>query len=166
MSSSSTTYQTYKLNFTGAVIADIFRRNITNWNDPRIAAINPTINLPSQTIYVVHRSDSSGTTKVFTSFLSDENAAWKNTYGASNTINWPEETDGGKGNSGVAVAVQQNQYSIGYVELSYAVQNNIPYGKVLNPANGQYVEPTFDTLKAAADSVAYTLPPGDQKTVH
>lgn len=151
-----------KLNFTGGVIADIFSLNITKWNDPRLTALNPSVSLPNQPIYVVHRSDSSGTTKVFTSFLSDENAVWKATYGASNVINWPAATYGGSGNSGVAQQVQLNQYSIGYVELNYAIQNNIPYGKVLNPATSEFVDATFDTLKAAADSISLNLPPGDQ----
>lgn len=151
-----------KLNFTGEVIADIFRLNLTNWNDARLAVLNPTISLPNQPIYVVHRSDSSGTTKIFTSFLSDENAIWNATYGATNTINWPTATYGAIGSSGVAASVQQNQYSIGYVELTYALQNNILYGKVRNSVTGKFVEPTFDTLKAAAGSISLNLPPGDQ----
>jgi phosphate transport system substrate-binding protein len=151
-----------KLNFTGEVIADIFRLNITKWNDLRLAALNPSVSLPDQSFYVVHRSDSSGTTKVFTSFLSDENAVWKATYGANNVIPWPTATYGGPGNSGVAQQVQLNQYSIGYVELNYAIQNSIPYGKMLNPATSEFVDATFDTLKAAADSISLNLPPGDQ----
>jgi len=153
-----------KLNFTGEIIADIFRLNITKWSDPRLAALNPSVSLPDHTISVVHRSDSSGTTKVFTSFLSDENAVWNNTYGASNVINWPTGTIGGPGNPGVAQQVQLNDYSIGYVELNYAIQpsNPIPYGKVLNPVTEEFVEPTLATLKAAADSISLNLPPGDQ----
>jgi len=149
------------LNFTGSIIADIFRLNITRWNDAQISALNPSVTLPNQEIIVCHRSDSSGTTKVFTSFLSDENTAWKNTYGSSNVINWPEQTLGGKGNPGVAALVLQNQYSIGYVELSYALENNIPYGNVQNPS-GRFIEPSMETLAAAAASVSLVLPPGDQ----
>lgn len=148
------------LNFTGELIADIFRQNITKWNDQRLAAVNPGTALPDAQIVVCHRSDSSGTTKVFTSFLSDENAVWNTTYGAANVINWPTQTIGGKGNPGVAAAVQQNQYSIGYVELSYALQSNIPYGKVQNAA-GKLVEPTMETLASAASAVSLVLPSGD-----
>jgi len=149
------------LNFTGEVVADIFRRDITKWNDQRLVILNPSATLPDDEIIVCHRSDSSGTTAVFTSFLSDENEAWKNNYGASKVISWPEETLGGKGNPGVAALVQQNQYSIGYVELSYAVENNIPYGEVQNAA-GKFVEPTMETLASAAAAVSLTLPSGDQ----
>jgi phosphate ABC transporter phosphate-binding protein len=148
------------LNFTGEVLADIFRRNITRWNDPRLVALNLGATLPNAEIVVVHRSDSSGTTKVFTSFLSDENEVWESIYGAANVINWPTQTIGGQGNPGVAVAVQQNQYSIGYVELSYALLRDIPYGNVQNAA-GEFVEPTLQTLASAASAVSLTLPPGN-----
>jgi len=152
------------LNFTGEVTADIFRRNITRWNDQRFVALNPSVTLPNEEIAVCHRSDSSGTTAVFTSFLSDENEAWKNNYGASKVISWPEETLGGKGNPGVAALVQQNQYSIGYVELSYAVENNIPYGEVQN-ADGKFVEPTMQTLADAAAAGSLILPAGDKNWI-
>lgn len=148
------------LNFSGQVLADIFRLNITRWSDPRITTINPGVTLPDAEIIVCRRSDSSGTTKVFTSFLSDESAAWKATYGAANVIDWPSQTIGGKGNPGVAAAVQQNPNSIGYVELSYALESNISYGKVQNAA-GKFVEPTLETLAAAASAVSLILPPGD-----
>jgi len=148
------------LNFSGQVLADIFSLNITRWNDPEIVALNPSATLPDVEIVVCHRSDSSGTTKVFTSFLSDESATWKATYGAANVINWPSQTVGGKGNPGVATAVQQNQNSIGYVELSYALQSDIPYGNVQNVA-GKFVEPTLETLASAASAVSLILPPGD-----
>ncbi|MBS7633242.1 phosphate ABC transporter substrate-binding protein PstS [Candidatus Bathyarchaeota archaeon] len=148
------------LNFSGQVLADIFSLNITKWNDPRITTINPSVALPDAEIVVCHRSDSSGTTKVFTSFLSDESATWKATYGAANVINWPSQTIGGKGNPGVAAAVQQNPNSIGYVELSYALESNIPYGKVQNAA-GKFVEPTLETLAAAASAASLILPSGD-----
>jgi phosphate ABC transporter phosphate-binding protein len=149
------------LNFTGSIIADIFRLNITKWNDPQIAALNPNVILPDQTIVVCHRSDSSGTTKVFTSFLSDENAIWNATYGANNVINWPTQTLGGKGNPGVAALVQQNPYSIGYVELSYALESNLAYGNMENAA-GKFVEPKMETLAIAASVVSLDLPAGDQ----
>jgi phosphate transport system substrate-binding protein len=150
-----------ELSFTGEVIADIFRLNITRWNDPRLAALNPGVTLPNQQIVVCHRSDSSGTTAVFTSFLSDENQAWKDNFGASKVISWPGGTLGGSGNPGVAALVQQNQYSIGYVELTYALQNNIPYGEVQNAA-GKFVEPSLETLATAAAVSSLSLPQGDQ----
>ena len=148
------------LNFSGQVLADIFTLNITKWSDPRIATLNLGTSLPDTEIVVCHRSDSSGTTKVFTSFLSDESAAWNATYGASNVINWPSQTVGGKGNPGVAAAVQQYENSIGYVELSYALQGDIAYGNVQNAA-GKFVEPTLETLAAAASAVSLVLPPGN-----
>jgi len=148
------------LNFTGDIIADIFSANITKWNDPKLQALNPSTTLPDVAIIVCHRSDSSGTTKVFTSFLSDESPSWNATYGASNVINWPSQTVGGKGNPGVAAAVQQNQNSIGYVELTYALQSDIPYGKVQNAAS-QFIEPTTETLASAASAVSLILPPGN-----
>jgi ABC-type phosphate transport system substrate-binding protein len=98
---------------------------------------------------------------VFTSFLSAENEAWNTNYGASKVISWPEETLGGKGNPGVAALVQQNQYSIGYVELSYATVNNIPVGKVENAAE-KYIEPTMETLASAAAAASLVLPAGDE----
>jgi len=153
-----------KLNFTGEIVADIFRRNITRWNDVRITAQNPNVALPDAEIVVCHRSDSSGTTKVFTSFLSDENTVWKNSYGAANVISWPQDTLGGKGNPGVATLVSQNQYSIGYVELSYALSNNIPYGKIENAA-GIFIEPKIESLAEAAAAVSLVLPAGDQSWV-
>jgi phosphate ABC transporter phosphate-binding protein len=149
------------MNFTGSVIADIFRLYITRWNDQRITTLNPGVTLPNQTIIVCHRSDSSGTTKVFTSFLSDENAVWNSTYGASNVINWPTLTLGGSGNPGVAALVQQNAYSIGYVELSYALESNLAYGNVQNAAGG-FIEPKMETLEDAATAVSLVLPLGDQ----
>ncbi len=154
-----------ELNFTGEVLADIFMLNITSWNDARIADLNPGVNLPNQPIYVVHRSDSSGTTKIFTSFLSDTNAVWNKTYGASNTINWPASEDGEKGSSNVAGAVERNSYSIGYVELQYALSNGILHGKIWNSDAKEYVEPTFDTLEAAVSSVSLNLPYGNQSWV-
>jgi len=148
------------LNFTGEALASIFSLDITRWNDPKLEALNPGSTLPNADIVVCHRSDSSGTTKVFTSFLSDESASWNTTYGASNVINWPPQTIGGKGNPGVAAAVQQNQNSIGYVELSYALQSEIPYGKIQNAAS-RFTEPTTETLASAASAVSLILPPGN-----
>jgi phosphate ABC transporter phosphate-binding protein len=148
------------LNFSGQVLADIFSLNITRWSDPRLSTLNPGTTLPDTQIVVCHRSDSSGTTKVFTSFLSDESTAWRTAYGAANVISWPSQTVGGKGNPGVAAAVQQNPNSIGYVELSYALESSISYGEVQNVA-GKFVEPTLETLAAAASAMSLILPQGD-----
>lgn len=152
------------LNFTGGVIADIFSRDITKWNDQSLVDLNPGSTLPDQDIIVCHRSDSSGTTSVFTSFLSAESEAWSNNYGASKVISWPEETLGGKGNPGVAALVQQNQYSIGYVELAYTTENNIPYGYVQNAA-GKFIQPSMETLASAAAAASLVLPSGDKSWV-
>jgi len=150
-----------ELNFTGEVLADIFRRNITRWNDSRLATINPSVNLPDNAIIVCCRSDSSGTTKVFTSFLSDESKEWRDYYGASKKPKWPEGTLGGKGNTGVAALVLQNQYSIGYVEFSYAIENKIPYGKIQNPS-GKFIAPSLQTMSAAVEATSVTLPLGNE----
>ncbi len=149
------------LNFTGEVIANIFSQTTTRWNDQSLVDLNPSVTLPDQDIVVCHRSDSSGTTMVFTSFLAAESGTWSSTYGASKVINWPEETLGGKGNPGVAALVQQNDYSIGYVELSYATENDIPYGTVENAA-GKFILPSMEALASAAGAASLVLPPGDE----
>ncbi|MGQ4916012.1 MAG: phosphate ABC transporter substrate-binding protein PstS [Candidatus Asgardarchaeia archaeon] len=151
------------LNFTGEILAQIFGRNITKWNDPQLVAINPGVTLPDKEIVVVHRSDSSGTTGIFTAFLADESEFWANNFGAGKIINWPKDTLGGKGNPGVAALVQQNDYSIGYVELSYALNSQPPltYGRVQNAA-GEFVEPSFETLKQAAAVSISVLPRGNE----
>ncbi|MGD8565951.1 MAG: phosphate ABC transporter substrate-binding protein PstS [Candidatus Bathyarchaeota archaeon] len=149
------------LNFTGEIIADIFSQEIKKWNNQSIVDLNPGSILPDQDIIVCHRSDSSGTTKVFTSFLSAESDSWNNNFGASKVISWPEETLGGKGNPGVAALVQQNQYSIGYVELSYATENGIPHGKVQNAA-GKFILPSMETLASASAAASLVLPSGDE----
>jgi len=151
------------LNFTGEILAQTFGRNITKWNDPQLVAINPGVTLPDKEIVVVHRSDSSGTTGIFTAFLADESEFWANNFGAGKIINWPKDTLGGKGNPGVAALVQQNDYSIGYVELSYALNSQPPltYGRVQNAA-GEFVEPSFETLKQAAAVSISVLPRGNE----
>jgi len=148
------------LKFSGEVLAEIFLGNITKWNDPKIAELNPSVNLPNQNIVVVHRSDGSGTTYIFTNYLSDISPQWKTTVGKSTSVNWPVGI-GGKGNEGVAGIVSQNPYSIGYVEFIYAKKNNIPWGIVKNSA-GEFVEPTLDSFSKAASFAAVTLPRGDQ----
>ncbi|MFX1488653.1 MAG: phosphate ABC transporter substrate-binding protein PstS [Promethearchaeota archaeon] len=149
------------INLTGTVIAQIFARWITTWDNATLQALNPRVTLPSQPITVVHRSDSSGSTAVFTSFLSDESAMWNSTYGASKTIDWHPDTLGQKGNSGVAQYLQTNQYSLGYIELSYAIEAGIDYALILN-GDGIYSLASTTTIAAAAAYAALTLPAGDE----
>ena len=148
------------LNLTGPVIASIFAREITKWNNATLQALN-TITLPNHDITVVHRSDSSGSTAVFTSFLSDESTMWNTTYGASKTIDWDANTVGAKGNPGVAAYIQQNDYSIGYIELSYALESHIGYALVEN-ADGVFSNCSLATVAAAASFASLTLPAGDE----
>jgi len=138
------------LNFTQAALTGIFLGNITNWNNPEIAKANPGVSLPNKPIVVVHRSDGSGTTFVWTDFLSSASIAWKAKVGKSTSVNWPVGL-GGKGNEGVSALVQQTPYAIGYAELGYATNNKIPYGKVQNKT-GQFVECTAQTISSAAAS--------------
>jgi len=128
------------------IIAKIFLGNITRWNAPEIAALNTNLTLPDQDIVVVRRSDSSGTTFVFTSYLANASASW--TLGKGTTVNWPVGI-GAPGNSGVASSIKQMPYSIGYLEFFYAKNNSIPYAYVEN-RNGQFVEPTPTTISNAA----------------
>jgi phosphate transport system substrate-binding protein len=137
-----------KLRMDGATIADIFLGRITRWNDPRLASLNPGVSLPATDIAVVHRSDGSGTSFVFTDFLSKVSPDWKSQVGASNTVNWPVGL-GGKGNEGVTQQVRQLEGSIGYVELVYATANSLAYASVKNAA-GQFVLPTLEGVTAAA----------------
>lgn len=143
------------LKFTGSVIADIYLGKVKNWNDPEIAALNPGVTLPNETITVVHRSDGSGTTSIFTHYLSAISPAWAQQVGASTTVNWPVGV-GGKGNPGVAAVIKSTPGSFGYVELAYVVSNNFPYGVVLNTA-GNYVAPSLDGAKVDASNVT-TIP--------
>lgn len=139
-----------ELKFSPDVLADIFLGKITTWNDPRIVKLNPGINFPAQTIVVVHRSDGSGTTYIFTDYLSKVSPDWKNTVGKGTSVSWKVGM-GGKGNEGVAGYIRNIQGSIGYVELIYALQNKIPYGIVRNAA-GNYVKATLESTTAAAAS--------------
>jgi phosphate transport system substrate-binding protein len=139
------------LKLDGPTIADIFLGKIKNWDDPKIKSQNPDAQLPNTPIEVVHRSDESGTSKLFTTFLAAYSPEWKNGPGVDKSVKWPTGT-GAKGNSGVAAAVQQTDGSIGYVELAYALQNNFTTAAVKNKA-GQYVEPTLESTSAAGDGV-------------
>src|SRR5229473_3964005 len=158
---------TADLKFTPAALAGIFLGKITSWNDPALASANPGVNLPNQPIIVIHRSDGSGTTYIFTDYLSKISSEWQNQVGKGTSVKWPVGL-GGKGNEGVAGMVRQMQGSIGYVELIYAVNNHIAYGSVKN-AGGQFVKASLESVTAAAASVksmpadfrvSITNPPG------
>lgn len=144
------------LNLTGAVIADIFLGRIKKWNDARIAALNGEARLPNQDILVVHRSDGSGTTYIFTDYLSAVSPAWQNGPGRGKEVQWPAGL-GAKGNEGVAGQVKQTPGAIGYVELAYAKQNRLAYAAVQNSA-GAFVLPTIESITAAAAGVMTKLP--------
>jgi phosphate transport system substrate-binding protein len=138
-----------QLKFTPDVIADIFLGKIKKWNDRRITAINSGIKLPDTDIIVVHRSDGSGTTSIFSSYLSKISPEWKEKVGAGPSLNWPVGL-GGKGNPGVAGLVKQTPGSFGYVELIYALQNKMPYGTIKNK-KGSFVKPTIASTSLAAN---------------
>jgi phosphate transport system substrate-binding protein len=139
-----------QLRFTPDVIADIFLGKISKWNDRRISESNPGVKLPDMNMTVVHRSDGSGTTFIFSDYLSKVSADWKEKVGNGTSLNWPTGL-GGKGNPGVAGLVQQTPGSIGYVELIYALQNKMPYGVVKNK-KGNFVTPTIPSTSKAADT--------------
>ena len=133
----------------GSVLADIYLGKISHWNDPKIAALNAGIVLPNQAITVVHRSDGSGTTFLFTHYLSDTNTSWKSQVGADTAVSWPAGV-GGKGNEGVASYVQRIKGSIGYVEYAYAEQNHLNFAQLKNQS-GNIVSPSLATFAAAAN---------------
>src|SRR5438067_8827107 len=135
------------LKLDGETIADIFLGKIKKWNDPKIAASNPGAKLPDNEIVVVHRSDGSGTTFIFTDYLSKVSAEWRQKAGNNTSVNWPTGI-GGKGNEGVSGQVKQTPGTIGYVELIYALQNKMPYAELKNSA-GEFVKPTIDSVTAA-----------------
>jgi phosphate transport system substrate-binding protein len=139
------------LKLDGKTVADIFLGKIKTWNDPEITALNPGVTLPSTAITVIHRSDSSGTTSGFTSFLSDVDPEWKSKVGEGKTVQWPTGT-GAKGNAGVAGAVQQTVGAVGYVEQAYALEHNFTYASVKNKA-GSYVAPTLASTSASGEGV-------------
>jgi phosphate transport system substrate-binding protein len=139
-----------EMKFTPDVLAGIFLGRITNWNDKAISSVNPDLKFPNQEIIVVHRSDGSGTTFIWTDYLSKVSADWKAQVGSGTSVKWPKGL-GGKGNEGVAGSVRQLAGSLGYVELIYAVQNKIPYGSVKNGA-GVFVKASLEGVTAAAAS--------------
>ena len=137
-----------QLKLTGEVLAEIYSGKITKWNDPRIGAHNAGVSLPDQAITVVHRSDGSGTTFIFTTYLSQVSLNWMRSTGAGTAVDWPVGT-GGKGNEGVASYVQRLKGSIGYVEYAYALQNKMAHVQMKNH-DGLFVQPEADNFKAAA----------------
>jgi phosphate transport system substrate-binding protein len=158
---------TEELKFTPDMLAGIFLGKISSWNDPVIAKANPGVNLPAQTIVVVHRSDGSGTSYIFTDYLSKVSSEWNGGPGKGTSVKWPVGL-GGKGNEGVAGQVRLVPGSIGYIELIYAVSNHIPYGSVKN-SSGTFVKASLDSVTSAAASVksmpsdfrvSITNPPG------
>ena len=156
-----------EIKFTPQALAGIFLGKITSWNDAAIASANPGIKLPGDQIIVIHRSDGSGTTYIWTDYLSKVSSDWQSQVGKGTSVKWPVGL-GGKGNEGVAGMVRQMQGSIGYIELIYAVQNKIPYGVVQN-ASGNFIKASLESVTAAAGSVksmpadfrvSITNPPG------
>ncbi|MEK6645596.1 MAG: phosphate ABC transporter substrate-binding protein PstS [Candidatus Firestonebacteria bacterium] len=145
-----------KLKFSPDVITDIFMGNITKWNDKRIAQDNPGVRLPDNKIIVVHRSDGSGTTYIFVDYLCEVSSEWKNKVGKGTSVSWPVGL-GGKGNEGVAGLVKQTPYSIGYVELAYAIKSNLEYGAIKNKT-GKFIVPSLQSITASISSKANSMP--------
>ncbi len=148
------------LKLDGETTAKIFMKNITVWNDPAIAALNPGVTLPDESIATVVRSDSSGTTFVFTGYLAIVSPVFDELYGQGKTVAWPNGTLAQSGNSGVAQAVQGTEYSIGYIELAYALENDISFADMKNH-DGQFITASLATTAAAAAAAVPTLPAGD-----
>jgi phosphate transport system substrate-binding protein len=143
------------LNLSGTVLADMYLGKITSWDDPAIAALNTGTTLPHKTITIVHRSDGSGTTGIFSHYLAAVSPTWSSQVGAGTTINWPTGV-GGKGSDGVAAVTKTTDGAVGYVELAYANSNNLPSASIQN-ANGKFVAPSLDGAKADAANVT-TIP--------
>ena len=149
------------IHLTGDVIADIFMGKITKWNDPRIVKLSPGTRFPGASIAPFHRSDGSGTTNIFTTYLSEVSGDWKSEVGAGKSVHWTKGL-GGKGNPGVSALIKQNEGGIGYIELAYAVQNNIPYAAIRN-ARGNFIYPSVKATTAAAEGA--TLPADFRKVI-
>jgi len=147
---------TGQLNFTGEALVGIFFGKITKWNDPELVKANPGVKLPANNILVVHRSEGSGTTYVWVDYLSKISPEWKQKVGVAGSVNWPVGV-GGKGNEGVSGQIKQTPNSIGYVELIYAIQNKMTYGKVKN-LSGVFVNANLASVTAAAAKVSKTMP--------
>ena len=151
------------LKLSGDVVADIFLGNVKTWNDPKIAAMNPDLKLPASPISVAHRSDGSGTTFIFTDYLSTVSPAWKTGPGTGKSVNWPVGV-AGKGNEGVAGLVKATPGSIGYVELAYAVQAKMTYGPIQNK-DGSFVLPSIEGTTAAIEAAAETLKKDNRSSI-
>jgi phosphate ABC transporter phosphate-binding protein/phosphate ABC transporter permease protein PstC/phosphate ABC transporter permease subunit PstA len=148
------------LKLSGSVIADIFLGKVVKWNDPSIESLNPGVILPDADILVVHRSDGSGTTFVWTDYLSKVSAEWQEKIGVGKSVEWAVGI-GAPGNEGVANAIKGSSYTIGYIELSYALSTEMPYASLQN-RDGNFVEPSFDSISAAIASSTSSLPRGDE----
>jgi len=144
---------TAKLKFDGPTLANIFLGKVTKWNDRAIAGTNPGVKLPAQDIIVVHRSDGSGTTYIWTDYLAKVSPEWKEKVGSANSVNWPVGL-GGRGNEGVTQQVKQTDGAVGYVELIYAISNNLAYAEVKN-STGAFVTPSLGSVTAAAASAKF-----------
>jgi phosphate transport system substrate-binding protein len=144
------------LNFTPEALSGIFLGKVTKWNDPAIASANPGMKLPGDDIVVVHRSDGSGTSYIWTDYLSKVSPEWQSKVGKGTSVNWPVGL-GGKGNEGVSALVQQTPGALGYIELIYAIQNKLPYGKVKN-SSGVFVKADLASVSAAAAATAKFIP--------
>jgi phosphate transport system substrate-binding protein len=145
-----------ELNFTPEALSGIFLGKVTKWNDPAIASANPGMKLPGDDVVVVHRSDGSGTSYIWTDYLSKVSPDWQQKVGKATSVNWPVGL-GGKGNEGVSALIEQTPGSIGYVELIYAIQNHMSYGKVKN-SSGVFVKADLASVSAAAAAVAKNMP--------
>jgi phosphate transport system substrate-binding protein len=145
-----------ELNFSPEALAGIFLGKITKWNDPAITGANPGVNLPNTDIVVIHRADGSGTTYIWTDYLAKVSDEWKSKVGKGTSVNWPVGM-GGKGNEGVSGLIKQTPNSMGYVELIYAVQNKLPYGRVRN-SSGKFIKADLASVTAAAAGVATNMP--------
>jgi phosphate transport system substrate-binding protein len=148
------------LKITGPIIADIFLGNIKKWSDPALQSLNPDLNLPDKDIQVAHRSDGSGTTFIWTSYLSIMSPEWDSKVGSGTAVQWPTGL-GAAGNEGVAGIIRGTEYTVGYVELAYALQSKMSYAYIQNQ-EGNFVEPTLGSTGAAVSSIAANLPSGNQ----
>jgi phosphate transport system substrate-binding protein len=137
------------LKLDATTLANIFLGKVTKWNDPSIKALNPALSLPDLTILTIHRSDASGTNYITTNYLSSVSSTWSNSIGTGKSVQWPSNSEGGKGNPGVSAAIKQHTGAIGYVELAYALDNHIPFAQLKN-RDGAYLFPNQSTVKAAA----------------
>ncbi len=144
------------LNFTGETVADIYLGKIKTWDDPALKALNPGVDLPNRPIIVVHRSDGSGDTYIFVDYLCKVSKEWNSKVGRGTSVDWPVGL-GAKGNEGVTGQVEQTPYSIGYVTLIYALQNNVPFGSIKNAA-GVFIHPTIQSVSEAAANAAKIVP--------